>query len=350
MAKERNIYHYPSEFITELGERIQSLSLLYTTYGTINKDGSNIVWVCHALTADSDVFSWWPGLFGESYLFNPSDYFIVCVNNPGSCYGSIGPLSENPSSGKIYGHSFPRFSVRDIARLFHALRKELNIINVHTLIGGSQGGHIAQEFILSESFQVDRLILVATSAKHSAWGIAFNETQRMCIENDPSWDTDAPDAGVAGMETARAIALLSYRHYDTYEAFQTGKNEEGLDKAATYQRYQGEKLSARFNAYSYYALTQTMDSHDVGKDRGGVEKALEQIEADTLVIGIRSDILFPPKEQVLLAKYIPHAQLQLIDSLYGHDGFLIETETLGKLINAFVNKNRTTEITITKNK
>jgi len=337
MHRSVETYTHPADFNTESGETLHQPTLSYTTYGTINSDGSNVVWVCHALTADSDVFSWWEGLFGPTDIFNPEDYFIICVNNPGSCYGSIGPLSIHPKTGKIYGHGFPNITVRDVAKLFDLLRSHLQIENIHVLIGGSQGGHIAQELVLTTGFRAEQLILIATSAQHSAWGIAFNETQRLCIETDSTWKTDDVDAGKEGMKSARALALLSYRNYQSYQKFQSGANEYGRPKVITYQRYQGEKLAARFNAYSYYVLSQLMDSHDVGRERDSVENALNGIQSKTLVVSVSSDILFPPEEQEFLAKNITHAELVAIDSIYGHDGFLTETEKLSEIISQFLN-------------
>lgn len=336
MQKKQHTYTYAGNFTTENGNVLASPELFYTTYGTINADGSNVVWVCHALTADSDVFSWWEGLFGENDLFNPDEYFIVCVNNPGSCYGSVGPLSVNPVTGQKYRHHFPELNVPDVARLLNIVRQHLGITNIKLLIGGSQGGHIAQECILTAGFEVENLVLIATSAKHSPWGIAFNETQRMCIETDSTWKTDADNAGLEGMKTARALALLSYRNYETYGEFQSGENADGVPKTVTYQRYQGDKLARRFNAYSYYILSRLMDSHDVGRNRESVEAALAGIHSATLVIGVSSDILFPPKDQAYLAQYIPQAQFVTIDSIYGHDGFLTESKKLADVIGTFI--------------
>jgi homoserine O-acetyltransferase len=160
MHKLFETYTYPADFITESGEVLHQPALSYTTYGTINSDGSNVVWVCHALTADSDVFSWWEGLFGPTDIFNPEDYFIICVNNPGSCYGSVGPLSVHPQTGKIHGHDFPNITVRDVAKLFDSLRSYLKIEKIYALIGGSQGGHIAQELILTARFFLAATLLL----------------------------------------------------------------------------------------------------------------------------------------------------------------------------------------------
>lgn len=335
MADGLHTYRYPGRFVTAKGGTLHTPELAYTTYGNVGGEGGT-VWVCHALTADSDVLSWWAGLFGEGQVFDPRKQGIICVNNPGSCYGSTGPQSIDPSTGTAYGHRFPELCTKDIALLFGLLRQHLGIDRVSVLVGASQGGQIAQECILTAGFAVDRLVLVATSARHSPWGIAFNESQRMCIETDATWQTDAPDAGMAGMKAARSVALLSYRSYETYETFQSDADDaSGTPRAVGYQRYQGEKLASRFNAYSYHALSKTMDTHRVGNPGETVERALARIGADTLVVGIGSDLLFPLPDQAFLAAHIPGARLVTIDSVYGHDGFLTETEQLSRIIGEF---------------
>jgi homoserine O-acetyltransferase len=182
--------------------------------------------------------------------------------------------------------------------------------------------------------------MLATNARHSAWGIAFNESQRLAIKADPTWNENHPKAGAAGLKAARAVALLSYRGYETYERSQTEDDLNKIDhyKASSYQNYQGEKLVSRFSCHSYWYLTKAMDSHNVGRGRVNVEKALQAIPNNTLVIGISSDILFPVSEQKYLAQQIPNAQYQEIDSFYGHDGFLIETEKIEELIREFYSK------------
>jgi len=196
------------------------------------------------------------------------------------------------------------------------------------------GGQQALEWAIMKPDLIDNLILVATNAVHSSWGIAFNESQRMSIEVDPTWPESNPQAGINGMKAARATALISYRNYETYQITQARQENSmgGNLRAVSYQRYQGDKLAKRFNAFSYYRLSTMMDSQDVGRNRGGVVAALKSIRAKTLVIGIKSDALFPIVEQEFLAKYIPEASFQVIDSLYGHDGFLIESGLMTKAI------------------
>ncbi len=200
------------------------------------------------------------------------------------------------------------------------------------------GGQQCIEWAIEEPELFEYIFPLATNAFHSAWGIAFNASQRMSIEATESWKEKRPGAGVEGMKVARSIALISYRHYETYHASQSEDSNGHLEnfKPESYQRYQGEKLAKRFNAFSYYFLSKGMDSHNVGRGRESVEKALSLIKAKTLVIGITTDILFPLNEQEFLAKNIPSARLIAIDSLYGHDGFLLEFEKIQNLITKFL--------------
>ena len=206
-------------------------------------------------------------------------------------------------------------------------------------IGGSQGGQQALTWSVLQPALAERLVLIACNLRHSAWGIAFNETQRMAIASDPSWGHPHKDAGLAGLSTARAIALLSYRNYTTYSHFQADEDYSpgALRRAATYQRHQGSKLCRRFNAWSYWYLSQAMDTHNAAKGFSSAREALRRIQAHTLLIGIHSDLLFPPAEQAELARLIPRATLRYIDSVYGHDGFLTETAAIQLLLNEFYN-------------
>jgi homoserine O-acetyltransferase len=272
-------------------------------------------------------------LIGEKRLFNPKHYFVICVNVLGSHYGSTNALSVNPLSGQQYFHDFPFVSIRDVVNSLILLRKNLEIDSIAYLLGGSLGGQQALEWSVLEPEVIQKQILFSTNALHSPWGIAFNESQRMAISNDPTWESSTPDAGMEGMKVARAIALLSYRNYETYNRTQSrDAGQVDFFRANTYQNYQGEKLLKRFNAYSYWTLSKMFDSHDVGRGRGGIQKALEHVLAKTLVIGITSDILFPPIEQEKIAQFIPNAKYVEIDSTYGHDGFLIEFEAMTNAI------------------
>lgn len=330
-------FKYKQPFKLESGKKLRELEIGFHTYGKLNKNKDNVVWVCHALTANSDVFDWWKGLFGDNGHFNPEEHFIVCANILGSNYGSTSPLSTNPVTGLPYYLAFPQVSVRDMVKAHQLLAEHLEIKDINIIIGGSLGGQQALEWSIMQPERIKNLILVATNARHSPWGIAFNESQRLAITTDRSFYANKPDGGAKGMKVARSIGLLSYRGYKTYGITQQEENDKKVDefKASSYQNYQGDKLVKRFNAYSYWCLTKVMDSHNVGRGRHGVEKALSLIKAKTLVIGIKSDLLFPIEEQQYLFRHIPKAAFAELDSFYGHDGFLIETELLTNVITSF---------------
>ena len=334
------IFHYNNPFTLESGEIIRGYHLAYTTFGTLNERKDNAVWVFHALTANSDASEWWPGLVGEGKLFDPSVYFIVCVNMPGSCYGSSGPLEIDPATGHPYYHTFPLLTTRDMVRSYGPLKDFLGIDKIHIGIGGSMGGQQLLEWAIEEPEIFRYIFPIATNAQHSPWAIAFNASQRFCIETDPTWKLSVPEAGLNGMRTARSVALLSYRSYETYKLGQAEATNEKIENfnSESYQQYQGEKLAKRFNAFSYYNLSKSMDSHNVGRGRGSVIEALHRIKARTLSIGIRSDLLFPVEEQEYLAAHIEGARFRLIDSHYGHDGFLLEFEQIQKHITEFIKK------------
>ena len=331
---------YRDKFELESGEYLPGFQLRFTTYGKLNEARDNVIWVCHALTANANFMDWWRGMFGKGQLYDPDEYYIICANMLGSCYGSTGPLSINPETGEPFFHDFPLLTNRDMVRAFDSLRAYLGIDRIHTVIGGSLGGQHALEWAIMQPDKIQHLVQLCSNAQHSPWGIAFNESQRMAIESDPTWPERSAEAGLQGMRTARAIALLSYRHYKTYQKTQSETTLSKLDsfRASSYQQYQGDKLARRFNAFSYCILSKAMDSHNVGRERGTVVHALEQVQAHTLFLGVSTDQLFPVNEQEFAAKHVDGAQLAVIESDYGHDGFLIEIPALQKEIRQFYEK------------
>ncbi|RIJ33964.1 homoserine O-acetyltransferase family protein [Pontibacter oryzae] len=345
MPKTHHIFHHQQEYKLESGAVLPGFQLAYTTYGTLNPERSNVLWVCHALTGNSDFTEWWCDLFGEGKLFDPRERFVVCANALGGCYGSTGPLSVNPRTLQPYFHAFPQLTNRDIVGAFDLLREDLGFTQIHTLLGGSLGGQQALEWVLQKPDVFQNLVHVASNGRHSPWGIAFNETQRMAIRQDPSWADSTEDAGSEGLKTARAIAMLSYRHYHTYNEAQQEPGHSITDnfRAASYQVYQGEKLAGRFNAYTYWLLSKAMDSHNIGRDRGGPERALAHVKARCLFIGVDSDLLFPVEEQYFLHQHVAGSSFHLINSKYGHDGFLVEAGQLTEAIQNFYQQKQLTE-------
>ncbi|MEI6949332.1 homoserine O-acetyltransferase [Paraflavisolibacter sp. H34] len=324
-------FHHKQPFVLESGQELSEITIAYHTFGRLNAAKDNVVWICHALTANSDAADWWPGMIGEGLPLDTRKYFVVCANILGSCYGTTGPLSTNPASGQPYYDSFPFFTMRDMISAHILLRRHLGIDQIYLLIGGSIGGYQAMEWALMEKDRVKNLFLLATSAAESAWGIAVHSAQRLAIEADASWREHRPDAGAKGLKAARAIGMLTYRNYDLLVQKQSDPDINKIDhfKASSYINYQGEKLVKRFHAYTYWALTKAMDSHNIARGRtASIEEALKEIPQKTLVIGVSSDILCPVHEQEFMAAHIPQASYIEIHSAYGHDGFLVETDRI----------------------
>lgn len=335
----RHYYTFPEPFELELGGKIENLTIAYDTYGTPAEGGSNAVWVCHALTANSDVADWWPHTVEKGAFLDPEKCFTVCANIIGSCYGTTGPLSVNPATGKPYYGGFPRLTIRDMARAHSLLADHLGLRRIHALVGSSVGGFQAVEWIAAEPRRFGRLVLIATDVKASPWSIAIDETQRMAIRADATWGEPRADAGAAGLAAARAIGLLSYRGGEGYNLTQQDPESDTLPddhRACTYQRHQGDKLVKRFNAYSYMTILDAFDTHDVGRGRGGVDAALRRICCPTMVVGLTTDIIFTPAEQREIARRIPGAVYREISSPLGHDGFLVEHGQLNAILNDFL--------------
>jgi homoserine O-acetyltransferase len=330
------IFQYKQKFDLELGVSLPSLNVAYHSYGTLNRQANNVIWVCHALTANSEVADWWPGMVGEGKLLDPDTNFIVCVNVIGSCYGSSGPTSNNPETGLPWYREFPEITIRDQVQAFELLRDHLGIKSIHSIMGGSIGGFQALEYSIMYPELIKNLIFIASSVKISPWATGFNQSQRLAIEADPGFEEDRPYGGSKGLKAARSIALLSYRSEHIYNSTQKEEDESvtGDLPASTYQDYQGDKLVRRFDAYSYHALTRLMDTHNVVRERGSLGFAIGKIKARILSIGISSDTLFPVHEQKFLAHLSNGAYCE-IESSHGHDGFLLESAKLTAVIRDF---------------
>lgn len=311
----------------------------------MNAAADNVIWVCHAYTANSEVDQWWPGILGEDKLMDPDRYFIVCANILGSCYGTTGPLSTNPDTGLPWYLSFPELTIRDLVGAHELLREHLGIKKIHTVIGGSIGGYQALEYSIMFPDLIQHLVFIAASVKSSPWTVAFNQSQRLAIEADPTFFEERPYGGMAGLKAARSIALLGYRNERTYSRTQADSDESltSNHRASSYQNHQGDKLVKRFDAYSYHAISRLMDTHNVVRERGSLGEAIGCIKARVLSIGISTDGLFPPHEQKLLA-HVSQGVYVEIDSTYGHDGFLLEVEQLTDAIRDFWEKQQEVEM------
>jgi homoserine O-acetyltransferase len=342
----------------ESGVLLAPVDVAYETYGTLNRDGTNAVLICHALTGSAHAagkspdgqLGWWDSIVGEGRAFDPAKHFIVCSNFLGSCYGTTGPTSINPRTGKSYGAAFPQITVRDMVRVQRELLKHLGVRRLKAVIGGSLGGMQVLEWGVTYPEMVDALIPIATAARHSAWCIGLNEVARLGILTDPAWNdghyTEQPERGLA---LARMIAMITYRSRESFERkFGQARQEEQVGRGVfnelspagfqieSYLRYQGEKLVDRFDAATYVAITRAMDQQDVARGRGSLAEALALVRAKTLCIGISTDVLYPSEEQKEIAALIPGAEYREIESPYGHDAFLIEFDVLNRFVRDFL--------------
>jgi len=248
-------YNHSSPFITESREIINGLELAYHTWGALNEAKDNVIWICHALTANSDAADWWPGMVGPGLCFDTDGYFVVCANVLGSCYGTTGPLSINPDTGRQWLHTFPEITIRDIVRVNDLLREHLGIKHIHMVIGGSIGGFQSMEWAIMIPELFSHIVLIACSAKASPWVIAFNESQRLALmadytfaegfrnKDNPQYPAKETD-GREGLKAARSMALISYRTSEAYNLTQAETTDEKLTdfRASSYQQYQGDKL------------------------------------------------------------------------------------------------------------
>lgn len=332
----QEVFTSDEELLLESGETLPGFTISYTTQGRLTPQKDNVIWVLHALTGDANVNEWWSGLIGDDKFYDPIKHYIVCANLLGSCYGSTQPLSENPRTGKPYYYDFPNLTTRDMAKGLDSLRQHLGIHSIDTVIGGSLGGQVALEWAYTLGSKLSHAIILASNAKASPWIIGFNETQRMAIETDCTWGQQHPEAGKKGLEAARAIGMLSYRHPETFLQSQNdlGENKDNF-KISSYLRYQGLKLANRFNALSYWILSKAMDSHNLGRGRGGAENALSEIKAKVLSIGVDTDVLFTPAESQFIGKHAHHGTYREINSIYGHDAFLIEYPQMNYILKSF---------------
>ena len=320
----------------EAGGVLENARIVYHTSAEA-WDGKPVIWVCHALTANSDPQDWWPEMVGPGKGIDTDANFVVCVNMLGSPYGSEGPATVNPKTGKLWLLDFPKVTVRDMIKASIEVRKSLGINSIDLIVGSSIGGFQAMEWAVTEPSIFKRCLFMATAPRISPYFTAMNEAQRMAIEADPTFRAaEDLSGGAAGLKCARAQGLISYRSYEGYDLTQREDDPDTLfaGRAASYERYQGEKLVRRnFDAYSYYILTYALDSHNIGRGRGGVAKALSSIRAEVTVVAIDSDNLFPARESSVWSKLIPRAEYIEIPSRFGHDGFLLETERLTAILN-----------------
>ncbi len=332
----------------ESGGELRAATLRYTVYGKLNEAKSNAVLVCHALSGSSRVSEWWPELFGAEKIFDVERDCVICVNVLGSCYGSTGPSSVNPGTGKPYGPEFPVVSIRDIVRAEAAVIDKLGIKKLRVAIGGSIGGMQALEWSIQYPERVGTCIAIG-AARLSAMGLALNHLQRKAIQLDPAFEGGryAPDAGPkGGLALARGLAMCTYKSDELFaERYHRKPNRAGDDPFASvegrfdvagYLDHQGKIFVKRFDANSYIAISKAMDTFDFARGFVSDNDALRRIKARVLMVGISSDWLFPAADVRRLAEEIKGAgvRCEYVEQIsdHGHDAFLAEPEHLLTLI------------------
>lgn len=332
---EVKYFESQAPFRLESGEELPGIRVAYHTYGKLNPRRDNAIWVMHALTANSDVADWWPHTVETGKFLDPDKYFVICANVLGSCYGSTGPVTSlRDGEEPLYG-DFPLLTVRDMVEAHRLLAAHLGIERINTIIGSSLGGFQALEWLVGYPDIAENAVIIATDYQCRPWLAAINKAMYMAIEADSDYGRPSADAARKGLKAARAIALLSYRShyaYDLTQADDPARKNPFEKRAHSYQAYQGKKLADRFDVYSYVRMCRSSDTHDVGRGRGGGQKALKRIKARCLVISVTSDILFPPEYHEELHRMIPGSEYETIDSSFAHDGFLIEHQKLDNII------------------
>ncbi len=331
-------------FITESGYRFDSAEVAYKTWGTLNHSRDNAILICHALTGHAAADEWFPGLIGEGRIADPSKNFIICINVPGSCYGSIGPWTINPETDKPFKNSFPSITIRDMVRFQQQLLDQLNVKGIELIIGGSLGGMQALEFIIMDK-RIQAAALIAMGKSHTPWAIGISHAQRCAIYCDAKWnngDYEKDNGPYSGIAAARMMAMITYRTPEDYNRKFGRKlqNEDGQFQVESYLNYQGEKLAKRFDALSYVSLTKSMDSHDVARNRESYEAVLGSVSIPVAVIGIDSDHLYQINEQKELSQLLAQGTYHEITSEYGHDAFLIEFDQLNDILKPFFNEHK----------
>jgi homoserine O-acetyltransferase len=338
------------------GESLSPIDIAYETYGTLNPTGTNAMLICHALTANAhaaglhknnpETAGWWDPLIGPGKAFDTDKYFVICSNILGSCYGTTGPSSVNPRTGAKYRLAFPDFTIRDIVTIQKSLVDFLGVKKLASVAGSSLGGMQVLEWGVTYPDFCETIIPISTAAEQSPWCIALNSAARAGITSDAEWQggfyVRQPSKGLS---VARMVGMISYRSAEEFgQRFGRKRRFDGIAtrdvenpfEIESYLTHQGLKLAERFDANTYLYLSHATDSHDLCYGRGDIATVLGNITAKALCIGVSTDIRYPPREQKELALHIPDATYAEIQSIHGHDAFLIEFDQLASFISDFL--------------
>ena len=327
------------DLLLEDGETLEDVTIAYQSWGSLNERGDNAILVNHALTGWSDIPGWWPSMVGPGLPFDSDKYFVVCPNVIGGCQGSTGPSSIAPD-GQRYGSRFPSLTIRDMVAAEVAFSDALGIKKYQLAVGPSLGGMRSLEWAVQMPHRVGAICTIGSSAVATGDQIGTCSIQIRAIKTDPHFNGgDYYDKGqgpIEGMGIARRIAHLTYRteaEMDVRFGRELQGDETGRYAVESYLDHQANKLAHRFDANTYIALTEAMNSHDIGRGRGGVVAALSGITIPVVAVAIDSDRLFPVRLAAEIAELAPlAAPLVTISSPFGHDGFLVEVESVGNVI------------------
>ncbi|OGC07547.1 homoserine O-acetyltransferase [candidate division WOR-1 bacterium RIFOXYD2_FULL_36_8] len=352
------------ELNLEGGKLLGPVTIAYQTYGCINEDKSNAILIFHALSGDAHVAGkhsskeikpgWWDGMVGSGKAFDTDKYFVICANVLGGCMGSTGPSTVNPKNKKPYAMTFPSITIKDMAAAQIWLLDDLGVNVLHAVAGGSMGGMIALQFSVSYPDRVKNVIAIATSAKTSPQNIAFNEVGRQAIVHDPNWqkgDYYGKSFPNHGLAIARMIGHITYlsdksmrnkfgRGMKKQEITEV-KFSDPLFEVESYLRHKGLTFTERFDANSYLYLTRAIDLFNLEDEgAGSLKRAFSKATAKFLIIYFKSDWLFPEYQSLEIVDAIKDnfgdVSYRTIESNYGHDAFLLETDKLTDAVKSFL--------------
>lgn len=361
-AAASKTYAIPHDLPLDSGQVLTGAQIAYETYGELNADKSNAILICHALTGDQYVASdhpvtgkpgWWVRMVGPGKPINTDRFHVICANVIGSCMGSTGPASDGPD-GKPYAMRFPVITVRDMVRGLVALLDGLEIGRLHAVVGGSMGGMQTLSLAANWPERAERVLVIASTARHSAQNIAFHEVGRQAIMADPAWGegdyyaTDAsPDNGLAVARMAAHITYLSEEGLTQKFGRRLQNRDEksfGFDadfQVESYLRYQGSGFTQRFDANSYLYITRAMDYFDLAEEHGGkLADAFAGTDARFCLVSFDTDWLYPTSESrhIVHALNAAGAKVSFVElsAPHGHDSFLLEHDQLDRVVKGFV--------------
>jgi len=362
----RKFLTLPRPLALEGGGVLNEVVLAYETWGELNDEADNAILICHALTGDAHVTGggggtytaegWWSRIVGPGLAIDTDRYFVVCANVLGGCQGTTGPASIDPATGKPYGSTFPQITNRDIVRSQVSMADELGIDRWFSIVGGSMGGMTVLEWAAMYPDRVRSIAPIATTLAASPQQIGWSAVGRLAIANDQHFNGgdyyDQDEGPGRGLAIAREIALIHYRSDSEWDERFGRDPLDRLDRFDLWGRFQveayldhhGRKFPERFDANSYLILNRTMDLHDIGRGRGSAREAFARFTGPSMTVSVSSDFLYPAHQQAELAAVLRQdgrfCSHHTIESVYGHDGFLVEHDKLAPLLDEFFDKVR----------